>query len=409
MFTTIKNRGFILAALLAVAAGFSSCKKSDNGGGVDPEPGPKGEYAVLFTVGESDYLLSANSLTEGSISPKGSGVDVTNIFTWGENIIQKGKYFYHLDPNEGKFGKYVFENNKLSTIGEIPFSSFSYPYLGWHIWIDADQVMFGSRGGNNYAIVNTSTMKVVKTGEFDTKSIPAGQSRKIYSVIPRGNKLLIGFGLYDDVKKVNIEKSYLASVDFPSLENFKVTSDDTRSAPIGALRNGYFSQLTDKGNTFILTHPIALGANMPNMPTGFFRIKEGTDVIDPGYFFNVSALTNKDNQLGVCDLGNGKVILINAHDAATNVKEWNDWWYAAMWQYLVVDVNTQQIVKTLNFPPLLNSRSAVVHDGKAYIAVNDPKADAIYLWEYDPIADTLKKGLKVEGGSDNTPVIFKLN
>jgi len=406
MYTSMKNRVLILMAALIVAGGFSACKKDDK---ADNPQTPDGEYAVIYTVGDSDYLLNINSLTEGTIGIKGNGVNVTNIFTWGENIIQKGRTFYHLDPNEGKFGKYVFENDLLTTVKEVPFNSFPSPYLGWHVWLDDDQVMFGPRSSNIYAIVNTATMTLVKSGDFGTTGVPADHSRQIFSVIPRGNKLLIGYGLYNEATKVSLDKSYLGVVDFPSLTNFTVSSEDERSAPIGALRNGYFSQFTDKGDTFVLTHPIALGANKPNMPTGFFRIKEGSTTIDPGYFFNVSAITNNDKQLGVCDLGNGKVILINAHDAENKVKEWNDWWYADMWEYLVVDVTTQQVIKKLDLPPLLNSRSAVVHDGKAYIAVNDPTADAIYIYEYDPIADTLKKGLKVEGGSDNTPILFKLN
>lgn len=407
MFTSIKNKLFVLFTALAVTCSFSACKKDSSSS--ENTQTPNGEYAVIYTVGDSDYLLNVSSLTEGTIGIKGNGVNVTNIFTWGENIIQKGRIFYHLDPNEGKFGKYLFENDKLTTVKEIPFNSFPSPYLGWHVWLDNDQVMFGPRSSNIYAIVNTATMTLVKTGEFDKASIPAGHSRRVFSVIPKGDKLLIGYGLYNDATLEHYDKSYMGVVDFPSLNNFTVTSEDSRSAPIGALRNGYFSQFTENGNTYVLTHPIALGANKPNMPTGFYRIKEGSNTIDPGYFFNVSAITNNDKQLGVCYLGNGKAILINAHDAENKVKEWNDWWYASMWEYLVVDVNTQQVVKKLNFPPLLNSRSAVVHDGKAYIAVNDPTADAIYIYEYDPIADTLKKGLKVEGGSDNTPILYKLN
>jgi hypothetical protein len=407
MFTLIKTRLLVLATLLVITCGFNACKKDSKAS--ENTQTPNGEYAVIYTVGTSDYLLNVSSLTEGTIGIKGNGVNVTNIFTWGENIIQKGRTFYHLDPIEGKFGKYLFENDVLTTIKEIPFNSFPSPYLGWHVWLDNDQVMFGPRSSNIYAIINTSTMTLVKSGSFDVSTIPADHSRRIFSVIPKGNKLLIGYGLYNEVTKEHYDKSYMGEVDFPSLENFKVTSEDSRSAPIGALRNGYFSQFTENGSTYILTHPIALGANKPNMPTGFYKIKEGTNVIDPGYFFNVSAITNNDKQLGVCYLGNGKAILINAHDAENKVKEWNDWWYAAMWEYIVVDVNTQQVVKKFNLPPLLNSRSAVVHDGKAYIAVNDPTADAIYIYEYDPIADTLKKGLKIEGGSDNTPVIYKLN
>ncbi len=406
MYNSFK-KGLLFFGILSLA-GLASCKSDNNG--ETPTPETPGEYAIIFTADNGNhYLLGASSLTEGVISPVGKGTDVTNIFTWQENIIQKGRDFYHLSPNSGKFGKYRFENEVLTTVSEIVFTEFPSPYLGWHVWLDDNQVMFGPRSSNLYAIVNTATMTLVKSGEFEKTGIPADHSRRIFSAIPKGNKLLIGYGLYNEAKKVHYDSSYLAVMDFPSLTNLKVTSKDGRSAPIGALRNGYFSQFTENGNTYILTHPIALGANKPNMPTGFFRVKDGSFEIDPGYFFNVSAIRNGDKQLGVAYLGGGKAIVISAHDAETNVKEWNDWWYASMWEYLVVDVNTQQVVRKLDLPLVLNSRSAVVHEGKAYIAVNDPTADAIYVWEYDGAKNTFQKGLKVEGGSNNTPTLFKLN
>ncbi|ODS84546.1 MAG: hypothetical protein ABS46_03290 [Cytophagaceae bacterium SCN 52-12] len=406
MYNSFK-KGLLFLGIVSLA-GLASCKDDDNG--ETPTPETPGEYAIIFTADNgNNYLLGAGSLTEGVISPVGKGTDVTNIFTWEENIIQKGRDFYHLNPNAGKFGKYRFENDILTTVSEIVFTEFPSPYLGWHVWLDDNQVMFGPRSSNLYAIVNTATMTLVKSGEFEKTGIPADHSRRIFSAIPKGNKLLIGYGLYNEATKVHYDSSYLAVMDFPSLTNLKVTSKDGRSAPIGALRNGYFSQFTENGNTYILTHPIALGANKPDMPTGFFRVKDGSFEIDPGYFFNVSAIRNGDKQLGVAYLGDGKAIVISAHDAETNVKEWNDWWYASMWEYLVVDVNTQQVVRKLDLPLVLNSRSAVVHEGKAYIAVNDPTADAIYVWEYDGAKNTFQRGLKVEGGSNNTPTLFKLN
>lgn len=407
MYNSLKKGLSILS--LCFVASLIACK--DDEGGETPAPvETPGEYAIIFAADNgSHYLLGVEDVTQGSISPLGKGTDVTGIFTWEENIIQKGRHFYHLDPNAGKFGKYHFENDVLTTVSEIVFTEFPSPYLGWHVWIDDTQLMFGPRSSNLYAIVNTSTMTLVKAGEFEATGIPADHSRRIFSAIPKGDKLLIGYGLYNEATQVHYDSSYMAVMDFPSLTNLRVTSKDGRSAPIGALRNGYFSQFSENGNTYILTHPIALGANKPAMPTGFFRVKDGSYEIDPGYFFNVSAIRGGDKQLGVGYLGNGKALLISAHDAETNVKEWNDWWYASMWEYLVVDVNTQQVVRKLDLPYVLNSRSAVIHEGKAYIAINDPSADAIYVWEYDSENDTFKKGLKVDGGANDTPTLFKLN
>ncbi len=392
------------AALMATT--FSACNNNDN---TAPEVIDDPEFAIIVGTGNGRFFLPVEDLMSGTISPVGKGTDVSTILTWEENVVQKGRDIYHVDPNAAKFGKYRFEDGVLKTIQEIPFSHLPSLYIGWHTWIDDDQLILGPRSSNYYAIVNVKTMVVTKSGEFDKTGIPANHTRRVFSVIPKGTKLLLGYGLYNEETKVHYDKSYTAVLDFPSLTNLQVTSEDERSAPIGALRNGYFANFTEEGNTYILTHPIPLGANKPHLPTGFFRVNDGTYKIDPDYFFNVSALRDGDQQLGVAYLGNGKALLISAHDTETNVKEWNDWWYAAMWQYLVVDVKTQKVVRTLDFPLLGNSRSAVVHNGKVYIAVNDPGADAVYIWEYDSNTDKLTRGAKVDGADNDTPMLYKLN
>lgn len=409
MFNKTKNRSLLVAGALFVAASITACSKS-KGGDTGPTPEGKPEFAIHYSTSKGSYLLPIHDLMSGVITPVGKGTDVTNIFTWGENIIQKGKYFYTVEPNSGKFGKYNFENGVLQTIKEIPFSAMSYLYLGWHTWVDNKTLMIGGRGNSEYAVIDVDNMTIVKSGVFDTgKELPKDHTLSVNSITPQGGKVFLTFMVRNEVTELTYDTAYTASVDYPSLTNFKITGKDTRSAPPGALRNGYFHKFSDQGNTYILTHPMPmLGGNKPNMPTGFYRVKDGSTVLDPGYFFNISALSQGDNQLGVEYLGNGKALLINARDAKNVVKEKNDWWYKPMWEYIVVDVNTQQIVKKLDFPGLLNSRSAIVKNGKAYIAVNDAKADAIYIWEYDPGTDKLTKGAKIEGGDGDTPVLYKL-
>ncbi len=402
---TKKPFKFLLGAAVA-AAMIASCNDDPS---TPPEIIEDPEFAIIVGTDNGRFILPVDDLMSGTISPVGKGTDVSTILTWEENVIQKERDIYHVDPNAAKFGKYRFEDGVLKTVQEIPFSYLPSLYIGWHAWIDDEQLILGPRGDNFYAIVNVKDMVVTKSGEFDRTGIPADHVRRVYSVIPKGDKLLLGYALYDEKAQTDYNKSYLAVLDFPSLENLQQTSEDDRSAPIGALRNGYFANFAEGGNTYILTHPIPLGANKPDVPTGFFRVKDGSNQIDPDYFFDVSALRDGDQQLGVAYLGNGKALLISAHDTKTNVKEWNDWWYAAMWQYLVVDVNTQKVVNVLDFPLLGNSRSAVVHNGKAYIAVNDPSADAVYIWEYDSNTNQLTRGAKVDGADNDTPMLYKLN
>src|SRR5690606_30195166 len=202
-------------------------------------------------------------------------------------------------------------------------------------------------------------------------------------------------------------KSYTATLDYPSMTNLQVTGEDDRSAPLGTVRNSYFSNFKDNGYTYILTIPMpVLGGGKAELPTAIYRVKDGEYKLDPNYFFNISAQRGGDNQLGVTYIGNGKAMLISAHDTDTNIKEFNDWWYAAMWEYLIIDVNTQQVVKKLDFPSVGNSRSGVVHNGKAYIAVNDPNADGEYIWEDEYSTDRLTRGACVDVCNVDTPRLY---
>lgn len=403
-----KRFNLILLALATTALTAVSC--SDKNGPDGPDQVLNPEYAVTIRTTNGRYMLPVESLMNGKISPVGKGTNITDLLPWEENVVQRGRDFYSLNPDNATFGKFRFENGVLTTIKEIPFAQLPALYLGWHAWLSESELIIGPRSSNFYAVIDVNKMEVTKSGEFDRTGIPEEHTRRVFSVIPQGNKIVIGYGLYNEKTKVHYDKSYTAVMDAPAMNNLKVTSEDERSAPLGAVRNGYFSKFKENGYTYILTHTMpVLGGNKPSMPTGFLRIKDGEYKIDPSYFFNTSAQLAGDNQLGVTYLGNGKAILINAHDTKTNVKVHDDWWYAAMWEYVVIDVNTQKVVHKLDFPLLGSSRSAVVNQGKAYIAVNDLKADGVYIWEYDSATDKMTKGAKIEGSDGDTPVLYKLN
>ncbi|MFD2744414.1 MULTISPECIES: hypothetical protein [Sphingobacterium] len=394
-------------AMALATLGFTTTSCSDDSPAPDEIVDP--EFAVIVGTDNGRYMLPIEDLMSGVISPVGKGTNVSEILTWEENLVQKGRDIYHVNPNSNKFGKYRFEDGVLKTIREIPFSQLPSLYLGWHAWLSDTELMFGARSDNFYAVVDVEKMEVTKSGEFDKTGIPEKHSRRVFSVIPQGNKLFIGYGLYNEETQVHYDKSYTGTVDYPTLSNFQETGEDARSAPLGTVRNSYFSNFKDNGYTYILTIPMpVLGGGKAGLPTGIYRIKDGDNKIDPNYFFNISAQRGGDNQLGVSYIGNGKALLISAHDTQTNIKEFNDWWYAAMWEYLIVDVNTQQVIKKLDFPLVGNSRSGVVHNGKAYIAVNDPKADGVYVWEYDSNMDKLTRGARIDGADGDTPMLYRL-
>lgn len=108
----------------------------------------------------------------------------------GRNVIQKGKYFYSIDPNAAKFGKYTFEDGVLKTIQVIPFTNLTALYIGWHSWLDNDRLAIGPRNSNEYAIINTSTMQVESSGTITSETqIPKDHNMRIYAFYHKVIKL----------------------------------------------------------------------------------------------------------------------------------------------------------------------------------------------------------------------------
>src|SRR5690606_31695520 len=120
-----KRVSSLMMGLLAVGLTMSC---SDNDGPtveevVDPE------FAVIVGTDNGRYMLPIEDLMTGIISPVGKGTNVSDILTWEENLMQKGRDIYHVDPNSNKFGKYRFEDGVLKIIQEIPFSHIPSLYL----------------------------------------------------------------------------------------------------------------------------------------------------------------------------------------------------------------------------------------------------------------------------------------
>ena len=100
-----------LAAALLVGGVFTSCSDDDpvnpdnggngngNGGGSTSEA--VSSYVVAASVGDANYLLTADTLGDGSISAKNNGLTTESGTQW---IFYKDKYLYRLVYNQGNAG-----------------------------------------------------------------------------------------------------------------------------------------------------------------------------------------------------------------------------------------------------------------------------------------------------------------
>lgn len=119
-----------LAAAVCIGSAFTSCDDNEgpsSGGGSDF----KGNYVIPASAGDTNYLLTAESLDEGEISVFGSGKEFQDAITYW--VFYDQHYFFGLTYNKGGNGtgacyyldadnvprkKYSYEFNRITSYGK---------------------------------------------------------------------------------------------------------------------------------------------------------------------------------------------------------------------------------------------------------------------------------------------------
>jgi len=378
----------------------SSCEKRNTG---NAEAGT--DYSAILCVGSwpntAYYIAGIPSLTSGTISIKGNGAEMTGK-VYAQDIIQRNGFYYHANASSGRLGKYHVENGALLIDKEIPFT-----WLNWssYAWVDDNTlVIIGDGNGEaHYAVVKVDKMTIT-TGKLAFAAIPAGFSLYNFGFVEyRANKLYIGYGFGSDdwTQYPNMpvyQKSLVAVVDYPSM-TVEQSLEDVRTTGLGASKVYAPSSFADEtGDIYVISDPVNYYDY--RSPSAVYRIKSGTDVIDPTYFFNYSAVTNNEMGAAMWYIGNGKAI-VRSRIAGTSID--------ADHYFSVIDVKSGTFIKKLDLPADKGERmvnAVIVEDGKAFIMVN--AADKDYIWQYDPATDQLTKGAEFIGGIDYILRIEKL-
>ena len=151
-----------LAAALLVGGVFTSCSDDDP---VNPDNGGNGNgnggrstsevvssYVVAVSVGDANYLLTADTLGDGSISAKNNGLTTESGTQW---IFYKDKYLYRLVYNQGNAG--VTSSYVLNTEGKVKERDNTYEIKRFTSYgIYGDYIITSSTGdlGEEYADEN---------------------------------------------------------------------------------------------------------------------------------------------------------------------------------------------------------------------------------------------------------------
>ena len=350
-----------------------------------------------------EYLVETNALDSGKLTPEQDGA-LLNAEVMDRSVIVKGGFYYEMDRKAGKLVKYQIKGEELTTADTLPLDRFS---IENSFWAGGDTLLLTGLKTPDfaqaaYALLTTGNMKLIASGNMEIPR-PFGrfETMSIGFVKMQGKKLLVGYTYHQQLSPSEYTTSdtiYVTSLSYPQMKSVK-TDRDHRSTYPGGMNTIQSSSFADEhGDFYFMACPgIALG-NRPQLPTAILKIGRGTDQPDKKYLFNLS-LALHNHAYGMWYLGNGQAIVRS--ERKDLFKGLDDHYSTAHFEFYLVDVLTQKVIKKLDFPLDKGTRRecVFVEGNIAYISINS-STEGNYVWEYNIRTATLKKGLKMAGNTD---------
>lgn len=396
--STLFKKSMAVLCLSALITGFSSCKKDDKNPSGE-EPVTESTYSLRVTSGTpaATYILQTGSLTSGTINTAGNGAE-TKLTT----LTTKNGFYYGIDNDSGNLVKYTSNNKTNTIVKEIPFTQISWAYYSsFYKWKDDKTlVLFSSNSAIQfeYAILNVETMAITASGKINVPGLKADHYFWGYNAAFIGEKFYLTYTQNRNSDDISEGVTYLATMDYPAMNNITVTQDSRFTLPQHYTMNMPAS-FTENGVAYFLASPNIWTSANKNVPFGIYRVKGGATQIDPDYFYELTD-RNKEEALGLFYIGNGKAITKILDK--TQITGSASYGSAYMTDYYVVDVANQTKTK-INIPKSLSgsfSENVLVENGIVSIAAST--VDGFYIYQYNINTAALTRGAKLEGVSGLT-------
>lgn len=301
-----------LVALSIAIIGFSSCSKDKDE--TQATVYNKANYAISTTGGifpnQTTYLFGSKAFPTGNngtsnaaeLSSSGTmykfGTDIY-MTTFGAPATLR-KYVYDNQGIPRESGN--FSVLGLKTFGAVEFVSATEAYAAAN----------GFGGVPKLIKFNPSTMQIITNVNL-TGLEKVGATEVYYlGLVVRDNFIYMGIN-YQDANYSNLEdKVFVGIINKTTLTVDKLIEDDRSSEMWNGGTSSSFSPnslVKDANNDIYVT-----GFANNGKPSGILKIKSGTTVFDPTYFFNLDVATGKPC-LGLYHFGNGLTFVIRYSDS----------------------------------------------------------------------------------------------
>jgi hypothetical protein len=372
----------------------------------------KKKYSIYAMMRDGkEYIIQTDSLAGGFVNPE-KGAQVVPAPMYYDLIVHNGSYF-RLNWKTKSFEKYQIKDNIFTKNAELSLSGISA--IENYNWIGPDSLLiigFDEKSLKvKYAKIQVEEMKAVQ-GEMEIPSpFEAYNWMSIgFSKFTDDNKLLIGYA-YHTTTNLNSyttgDTIYVETLSYPGMKSLG-RYRETRSVYPGGMNTRQPHSFTDEnGDFYFIACPGIASGNMPDKPTGIFRIKKSETTIDPDYFFNISSSPVQNHGYGFWYIGNGKAIVRTERKGF--FAGMKDHYKVAQFDFYVLDLESKN-VNRLGLP--LDKGTArqcvLVENGLVYITVNS-NSEGNYVWIYNPKTGNLKKGMQFEGDVDYILRLDRLN
>lgn len=404
--------------LMACSKDSSTSNNGGNSGGDGDDADGKFYIATTITAasGSSNYMLTSDDVSSGSLTIKGNGKELLNDYTWVQHNQDRIFGLIYLQGNPGlgityrlnsngeltKYGGDVEIVDRFTSYG--PFSHYAITSVGGYLDATSQDTVsvfnfFDLENGN------ANTRKLLKTSNF----VGNGQQATFSGVVDLGDgTFMTGIVLSDAKPAGSSGGGSTGDIRYPDScwvvkldENLNIKTifrDGRQSYTSGRYRSQYYSMLApdDNGNVYAFSGAYE---NNTTKKASVIRINKGATSFDPNFYMDIQSVANNHKFKRVWHI-TGDYFLLELYNIEGNLTNT----LQGATGYGIVNTSSKSF-NWLNASTGMPDSSSITSTGlpfakdqKIYLplTVKNMKP-AIYI--IDPVANTAKRGLEVDAES----------
>jgi hypothetical protein len=349
----------------------------------------------------ADYLCTAESLSEGTVSPVGNGYEQ---LAWASYIQGINQVFSNASSTITSYAK--DEDGILTEGSSLTTSLGVYAY---DVVDESTLVMIGSpwfsTGSKEIYLIDTDVMSITTTIETslgDTTNTTTGVTGISIPLSAKvvGDYLFISYYLFDEDGLIVYEnEAKVAVYSYPDLV-FQKTIYDDRVSDIGRYYSEYGMLEDENGDIYTMSSSsFACGFYpVPTVNSGILRINAGETDFDDDYYIDFETLSDGGKLNDIYYAENGKAVVRYLTDDSSSWSTYSPYSEDPILKFGIVDLYNETFTELSGDMELSGggwNGVALAEGSTVYVGVSNDSYSGIYVIDTDNA--TVTEGADVDG------------